>query len=310
MNSIFCRNRTNYLRKNVNNPGTETKWIMGCPGSSIKIISSTMHLVMLLFSQRQCAAYYFPLVRQSAYPDVYRKRAVMKPCTAIGLSIMVLCALEASAGSRPDSAVAAKPASDTAAPVVSAPQAVAGTAAAPAFARCSVLTVPAEALVYIDDSLRGKSPVFVDSLKPGKHNLSLKKKGYFVKKTVINLEAGADSTVSFELPKPARLAVVTDPAGAIVHFDAADSCTAPCADDKLKPGTYVVEVVRPGFISQKDTMNLASGATDSLHVRLKPAGMTAAKSEGSASKGVTRALISLAVFVVFAVVVLIVETNH
>jgi hypothetical protein len=252
----------------------------------------------------------------------------MKPGIVASLTLLFVVGAAGAAAPKSDATgmmKAATPVADTGKPVAAAPadsipsteaELAADSVTAPAFGRCSVLTVPSEALIYLDDSLRGKSPLFIDSVSPGRHDLQIKRKGYFVKKAALTFAAGASQTVSFELTKPARMAVATDPPGAVVHFTAADSCLSPCADEKLRPGTYVLDIGKPGFALEKDSVTLAAGANDSVHLRLKPeAGKpattaAAAATGGRESKTLTRALISLTVFVVFAVVVLIAETNH
>jgi hypothetical protein len=220
------------------------------------------------------------------------------------------------AASKATSRAAATPVAKTVAPVVK-QAAVADTVskvAAPVFGRCTVSTDPAEAMVYLGDSLKGKTPLVLDSLVPGKYEIQLKIKGYFIKKVPIDVAAGVTDTVFARLIKPARLVVVTEPGGALLKINSRDTVRTPYITEKLKPDTLRISIEKDGFLPVYDTLVAASGGRDSLYfslTSLAPAdtAKTPAKPHGT-KRVMYHALISLGVFLVFAVAVLAVDISN
>jgi hypothetical protein len=191
----------------------------------------------------------------------------------------------------------------------------ADTATQAGFGRCSVLTEPSEALVYIGDSLKGKSPLLLDSLLPGTIDLQIKKKGYFIRKASVAIEAGKSQTVIFELSKPKRLVIITEPAGALLTMNGADTARTPYLNEKIKADTVMFSITHQGFNAVVDTVALGTEG-DSLFFNLTPLkpvkdSTKAVESPAQANRSMKiRALISLAVFLVFTGVVLGVELSR
>jgi hypothetical protein len=133
-----------------------------------------------------------------------------------------------------------------------------------------IVTVPESAFVLIDDVLKGKSPITIQDVPVGKRTIVLKKKGHFLKKATVNITAGSDSEIKFELVKPVTLSISSEPANADVMVNMKKEGTTPYKNSKMKPGQYTIELVQNGFESEKRTINLASGEEDSVHVVLTP----------------------------------------
>jgi hypothetical protein len=167
----------------------------------------------------------------------------------------------------PDTGLAAQPAaaSDTAA-------AKADSAAAQVtvsnIITLNVVTVPESAAVYLDDSLRGASPCTITGLLPGPHLLTLKKKGFYLKKAEITLDTAPVQELSFTLLQPAFLRVESTPAGAAVSIDGKKEGVSPYENDKMKPGDHAVKVELRDHVPFEKTIAVESNGRDTLRLTL------------------------------------------
>jgi hypothetical protein len=180
--------------------------------------------------------------------------------------------------------------------------------------RLRVTSVPDSALVVLDSADRGKAPIVIDSIAPGEHELQVKKKGYYIKKAKIVVEAGKLQEVSVELTKPCRLVVTSQPAGAMVFLNQQKMGVTPFVSEKVAPGEYELKVGGPSLEYSTQTLTLANGAADSVFVTLKPAkaGQESPAPQSSATakpKSTVMAIVSLSLFVVFSLIVLVVELS-
>jgi len=137
--------------------------------------------------------------------------------------------------------------------------------------RCSleVKSVPDSALLVYADSVYGDTPCILE-LPAGELKIALKKKGYYLKTATLSMGPGEKREMFFELAAPARLALVTEPAGATIELDGKVAGLSPLMMEKLKPGDHELAVRSPGWRPLTRTISLKSGASDSLTLRLEP----------------------------------------
>lgn len=132
-----------------------------------------------------------------------------------------------------------------------------------------IVTDPDSVAVLLDDSLKGASPCTLSGVVPGPHLLTLKKKGYYLKKAEITADSATPQEFTFSLLKPAFLSVISAPAGAAVSIDGQSAGTTPYANDKVKPGDHVIKLERKQYSSVEKTLSIKSGGADTLHVQLE-----------------------------------------
>lgn len=108
-------------------------------------------------------------------------------------------------------------------------------------------TTPAEAQVYVDDKLMGKTPLKNLIIAPGEHTFDIKKEGYEDITEKGNLKEGAfgDFKMTLELKK-GKVDVSSSPSGASVIVGDANLGTTPVTV-KLQPGTYTLNIRKPGY---------------------------------------------------------------
>jgi hypothetical protein len=139
--------------------------------------------------------------------------------------------------------------------------------AQPAMPQCtlSIKSDPAGAAVYLDDSLKGESPLLIPEVAPGNHILTLKKKGCFLKKAEITVDSATTSKeLSFVLLQPGSLTIETIPAGAELWIDNKKEGTTPYQTGTIKPGDHSVKVSLERYVPQERTVTIDNGGRDSL----------------------------------------------
>lgn len=183
-----------------------------------------------------------------------------------------------------------------------------------------IITEPDSTHVIFDDGAKGKSPITIEDITPGKHTIILKKKGHFAKKATVNVKAGSNNELRFKLIKPVRLSINSDPPDASVLFDKKNVGKTPYTDSKLKPGTYNILVSLQGYQKEQHTVTLGSGEQDSMFVTLMPVSRivedTASVKEDKAVKEDKSRLssildkVALGAFLGFSLIILLIELTQ
>ncbi len=144
-----------------------------------------------------------------------------------------------------------------------------------------VLSDPPQALVRIDGTSRGETPVTVRDIDPSRPlTVELSKTGYLPQSTIITFDPGQlfKSVKLSLLPQPAsgytspgyapsgaprgKVVVTSDPDGATVFVGKRKVCTTPCEVPDLDVGQMVeVSVVKDGYQRRDEEVRFASGAT-------------------------------------------------
>lgn len=200
----------------------------------------------------------------------------------------------------------------------------ADTAAARPRTRITIDTDPGGAVVEVDDSTYGTTPVQLRDLAPGEYALTFKKAGHFMKKARLQVKEGMQRSFTVTLTKPATVIVQTEPSDADVFLNGRRMGTSPYKNRTLKPGTYTLEVKKQGYVPQRKELELASGERIQTEVALVAADTAdtealqpedapdsvktaaASSAETGADNMQTRALV-LSAFAVFTVAILLVE---
>lgn len=175
-----------------------------------------------------------------------------------------------------------------------------------------ITSVPESAVVVFDDMPKGKTPVEIGDVSKGVHTVILKKSGYFLKKATIDVAGGKDVPVNFELVKPARLVITSEPVGASVLIDTINAGNTPYKDDKFKPGQYSIQVMMDGYETWQKSVTVQSGGADSINCALNRTKATGSESRQAGKKERSRSAkifdrIALGVFLGFSLIILIVE---
>jgi hypothetical protein len=151
-----------------------------------------------------------------------------------------------------------------------APDSLKADTSSPAPARFSfrVVAEPESVQVLLDDSLKGFAPCSLSGVAPGGHVLTLKKRGYYLKKAEIVVDSASPQELSFVLLKPSFLRVTSDPAGAVLFIDGKKEGVTPYENDKVKPGDHMLKVEIRDHTPGERAMAVKSGGCDTVHFAL------------------------------------------
>ena len=155
---------------------------------------------------------------------------------------------------------------------------------------------PAGAKVFIDDELKGATPLVINNLRPGKYNARFEQSGFSPRAVEWTIEDERPKEVLVTLDSNiGRVKITTEPAGAKVFVDKKLRGVTPYRGE-WDEGRYDVRFEKEGYISQKESVlvkrdqdNVANFKLMPIPGRLKitssPSG--AAVFQGDAPMGVT-----------------------
>jgi hypothetical protein len=175
-------------------------------------------------------------------------------------------------------------------------------------------TIPPQATVVLDGTLRGLSPLELQELTPGEHTLVLQKTGHYAKKVKLVLEAGVVQELSFELLRPAGFFISSEPDKAEVILDNKVVGTTPFSTTTIKPGSYSLKIQKLPFAPLDTTLTLQGGEIDSLHVTLHHTAqytdsVNNAAAQFNARQQKQKIIVPALCFALFAIVILFVELS-
>lgn len=142
-----------------------------------------------------------------------------------------------------------------------------------------IVSTPEKAKVYVDNQLRGETPITLGGLEPTDHRVRVELKGFEPEARTVAVKAGGKVTEEFRLTQNSGvLVLVTEPGGARVLVDgeeqgetkaaAAGAVSTSFEVRFLGPGEHTLQLVRPGWIYQPRKFSVESGKAVTLHERM------------------------------------------
>lgn len=145
-----------------------------------------------------------------------------------------------------------------------------------------------DADVYIDGAAIGKVPQ-EKAVSRGEHFVVVKLGGFKTFEQKVRVEPGQTLTVSAELKAVGRVRIISDPAGAEVQINGLPQGVTPLELNEVEVGTTIVRVMKGGYQTWEQTLNLEGGKTETLSANLTLEGMSGeellAEQRGLASFG-------------------------
>lgn len=144
----------------------------------------------------------------------------------------------------------------------------------------SILSTPAGAKVYMDDALRGQTPLVLDTVAAGSHTVRLELDTYETQTRTIELAKSQTKAEEFQLVRNSgSLVVVTDPAGVTVSLDGEAKGTtatggerqpsAPLRIDPVSTGQHKVLLARKGYFTVEKIVTVERGQTVPVRESMK-----------------------------------------
>jgi hypothetical protein len=132
------------------------------------------------------------------------------------------------------------------------------------FYSISIKTEPDSAVVVVDGSVRGMSPLNVTNMKSGEHSIVLKKKGFYQKKVSLIVDSVSTKELSIILQQPGSLTITSAPSGSEVIWSGEKKGVTPLNLTLIKPGKYSLQLKKDQFITFEKSINISSGKSDSV----------------------------------------------
>jgi hypothetical protein len=175
--------------------------------------------------------------------------------------------------------------------------------------KVSIATDPVGATVILDGAESGVTPLSLDSIQAGKHAVSLKLEGYYIKKGDITIIADTLNTFEFTLVKPASLVITSTPVGASLAINGKESGVTPYENRKIKPGDLAIVLSAAGYDTLRQTMAVSSGQSDTLRLALKKTEGPIVQAAPSGPKKASRTgkIIILSAFLLFGLGIILAE---
>jgi len=178
-----------------------------------------------------------------------------------------------------------------------------------------ISTEPSEVIVLLNDSVRGVTPLTISEVDTGIHIITLKKKGYYLKKVELRIDSVQKKELHFVLQQPSSLHIITEPAGATLYLNEKSVGKSPYSGKQLKPGEYLIGTEMENYQSMKQNHTLGSNVSDTVRLTLQHTAAyldsikAAEIKEKKRQKLFNRIFIGGA-FALFGLVLLIIETKE
>lgn len=129
--------------------------------------------------------------------------------------------------------------------------------------------MPTNAVVLINDSIFGTAP-FDRELEKGRYSVTVRMQGYHDSNFSVETAAGQSLHKYVELEKitkPEQFVINSEPSSANVYVNGELVASTPYTSSRL-PGTYIVEVRKDGYITERFTVNIEEGQGFAEDVKL------------------------------------------
>jgi hypothetical protein len=126
----------------------------------------------------------------------------------------------------------------------------------------TIRSEPPGADLYVDGQVRGMTPLTVDNLLPGRHEILIRKTGYENYQDVISVVT--DITIEYTeylvpLPGTGFLSVTSFPEGADVCIDGTDAGKTPTNLQRIDAGNHTVDIYKVGYWNFTGIVNIKGG---------------------------------------------------
>ncbi|MCP3961745.1 MAG: PEGA domain-containing protein [bacterium] len=135
-------------------------------------------------------------------------------------------------------------------------------------AKLHLTSAPEGAEVFVDGDLKGETPLELEMLS-GEHRIEIASPTWAVHRETLRLREGETRSLRVQLERLARLAVSSEPAGAVVLVDGDTAGWTP-TEVFVEPGDHEVELVQPRHAPHKETVSVSYGDALVIEARQMP----------------------------------------
>jgi len=129
----------------------------------------------------------------------------------------------------------------------------------------SINTSPPGAEIIINDNPAGNSPVENLKIAGGMANFKIRKQGYTMLDTVVNLVYGETDNLVFTLSpvKRERINITTNPSGARIIINSSMAGLSALENFSIEPGEHQVKIEKAGYLSYDTTIRVGANLSKS-----------------------------------------------
>ncbi len=143
-----------------------------------------------------------------------------------------------------------------------------------------IMSNPDGADVYVDGTLKGKTPLMQRDLVAGTHTVLIRLSGYADWKSTVQAPATGTKTVSADLAETDTdpnqgINITSTPASAKIILDGLDKGITPKTLNNIAPGIHILEVEYSGYNSWKSTVDVPETGIKEIPIKLLPNATTA-----------------------------------
>ncbi len=129
---------------------------------------------------------------------------------------------------------------------------------------------PPAAKIYLDNELKGVTPLQIEGVSVGKHTVTLKLDNYSPWKQEIQVQSSISAGVNARMIKmPGQLTITSKPSGAMVKLGGKKIGETPLNLDTIEAGKYLIEVEKKEFLSDASSVTIAPSEKKQLHYDLQ-----------------------------------------
>jgi len=142
---------------------------------------------------------------------------------------------------------------------------------------------PSNALVYLDGTYKGRTPLTLNNLATGEHIVELDLSGYYDWKSTVSVPSGGTRTVSATMnPIPVSntgwIYVSSSPGGATVFLDGGNAGQTPNSGalklNGIQAGDHTIKLQMTGYNDYSTTVNVRQSTVSDVSTVLVPVGVS------------------------------------
>ena len=134
----------------------------------------------------------------------------------------------------------------------------------------AVSSDPSGAMIYLDGSYKGVTPLTISDVPEGVHTVKLTKSGYKDYWETVHVSAGSAKYVTPRLTKETGSIYVSSyPAGANVYLDDSYQGTTPITIYDIATGSHTIKLTKSGYKDYQKTVYVSAGSKESVSGNLR-----------------------------------------
>ena len=147
--------------------------------------------------------------------------------------------------------------------------------------KISVSSNPSGANVFLDNVLKGTTPLTITGVRIGNHSIKLTKSGYRDYLTSVIVKSGQTTVVNATLTPlinqttTGSISATSNPTGANLYLDGSLRGVTPITVANVTQGSHVALFTKSGYQNYTTTVNVVAGQTTTVTATLTPLNQTA-----------------------------------